>query len=132
MQASLRVAREPEWLKQALFFTCNFIGNEFSNTNHFIPVIGVSNNVTVIAKNIEDRKAVGCECTYSTGRLFFVFRVRALKPFLAVRQSRHPHLRERFINDIVRRMGAIRVYIYFVGIRTDFFWARSLPVYRRN
>src|SRR5206468_913559 len=99
MQPSFGVPRKAERLKQRAFAAKQLFGYQFADADHLVAVIGVCDDVDVVAKAVEHGKIVRCEAAYAARRLLPVNPVLILEALLAMRQRGGPHVGEMVIDD---------------------------------
>ena len=63
MKLTLGKTSETERFQKLAILPHQLFRNKFANTNHFVAMVGVGDDVNVLAKFIEDREIVGCEAT---------------------------------------------------------------------
>lgn len=63
-------ATEAEWLQKLTLLPNQLLRDELTNSDHFVTVIRVGDDVYVLAKNVEDRKIIGGEAPKPAGLLF--------------------------------------------------------------
>src|SRR6476469_7414610 len=103
MQLALSEPRKAERLKQRALLAQQLLRHQLANADHLIAVIGVSNEVNVLAERIEHRKVVGRETAEPAGILVvLVQRDFAFEPLLAMREHRAPHMNEVVADDELR------------------------------
>ena len=88
-------------------------------------MVGVRDDVSVLAEHIEDGEAVRGERADPAGRLMPVRRTLALEPPVAVSQRGRPHADEARRHRIVRALRSIRVHGHLTSGTVDDIWRRS-------
>src|SRR3712207_8528862 len=91
VQPSGLVAREAERFEQGLRLVHELLGHQRPYTDHLVAVVGVGDDVGVLAEGVEDGEAVGGEAPDPTRRLLREEFSLALEAALAGRKSRGPH-----------------------------------------
>ncbi len=61
MKLALRIAAVPERLEDGLRLAHQLTGDQRSDPDHLVPVVGVGNHVGVLPEGVEHGKAVGRE-----------------------------------------------------------------------
>lgn len=74
VQSTFFESRIPMRLEQTRWIAADFLGNQFSDTQHLITMVGIGYYIAVLPEYIEYRKAVGSERANSTGRFPLEFR----------------------------------------------------------
>src|SRR5215510_1203127 len=74
MQLALGEAREAERQQQVALLARDVIGHQFADADHLVAVIGVGDEVGVLAESVEHGEAVGGEAPDAARRLLLVFR----------------------------------------------------------
>ena len=72
MQFALGEPRKAERLKQRALLAYQFLRHELAHADHFIAVIGVGNDIDILAEDIEDRKVVRGEAAEAARILFLL------------------------------------------------------------
>src|SRR5215469_17798315 len=99
MQLSLGEAREAEGLEQVARLSADVVGHELADADHLVAVIGIRDDVDVLAEAVEHREAVGREAADAARRLLLVDGDLALEALLAEGERRAPHMREVVADD---------------------------------
>ena len=60
-QFSLFISIKAEGLEQTLLFSHDLPGHELAYAYHLIPMTGISNQIAVLPKDVEDGEIVGCK-----------------------------------------------------------------------
>src|SRR3546814_560117 len=69
-----REAREAERFEQLGASADDVVGDQLTDADHLVAVVGIGDDVDVVAEPIEDRKAVGGEAANAARRLLLVLR----------------------------------------------------------
>src|SRR6185312_5113790 len=83
VQLALGKAREAEWPQQLAFLSHHVVGHQLADADHLVAVVGVGDEVGVVAELVEHREAVGREAADAARRLLLVFRHLPLEALLA-------------------------------------------------
>src|SRR3990172_12445879 len=96
-------AREAEGLQELSTRADDVVGHQLADPDHLIAVIGVGNDVDVLAEPVEHGEAVGGEAADAARRLLLVAGDLPFEAFLAEGERRAPHMREVVADDEVGR-----------------------------
>jgi hypothetical protein len=116
------VPAEPEWREQALIFAEQLLGDQRADPDHLVPVIGIGDDVRVLAEHVEDGEAVRGERADPAGRLVPVRRALALEPLVAVGERGRPHPDEVLHHRVLGTFRAVRVHSHRTGGTVDDIW----------
>src|SRR5438045_2446777 len=67
MQLPFRVTRKAEWREQRRIIAEKLRCDELADADHLEAVVRIGDHVDIVAKAIENRKAVGCEASDAAG-----------------------------------------------------------------
>src|SRR5713101_2470114 len=95
-------AREAERLEQVARRADDVVGDQLADADHLVAVVGIGDDVDIVAEAVEHRKAVGGEAADAARRLLLVEADLALEALLAEGQRRAPHMGEIVADDEVR------------------------------
>ena len=97
---ALGIARKAERLEQRALLAHQLLRHQLADADHLVAVIGIGNDIDILAEHIEDREIVRREAAEPARLLvLLVERDLALEPLLAMRQHRAPRLDEVVADD---------------------------------
>ena len=110
MELALLIAREPERLEQLRALAGNLAGHQLAHPEHLVAVIGIGDDIDIVAEHVEHREAVGREAADPAGVFRPPVEMRlALETLLAMGQHRAPALDEFFADHEVGTVGTVGI-----------------------
>ena len=96
MEFAIGITRQAKRFQQSGFFTLQFLGDQGTNTDHFIAVIGIGDDIGVFQWAVKNRKTIRRKTTDAAGRVLAIKRPSIGKTRLTMCQCRHPHFGKIF------------------------------------